>query len=142
MLQAKEDLQILSFYSKYNFTNFKDEQLKLFINDNKKLLDTTKLEYTLFGIQKTNKDEFITVLYNLIVALKDIYGKLPFYGFHILSKSMQNLILDILAALTYNIITKNNNKSDIDKIIDSLLSRYKDTSKVEIMRYFDMIGNE
>lgn len=117
-------------YSRFNFVNFKDSALKTLMDKTFKLFDTD-IEYIQYTLKETSKEEFIVVLYNLVLALVDIRKKVSYYNMSSLLLPINQLIQALINNMTMFVFNKD--------YIERKLNEYKEGSRKEIKRYFDIL---
>ena len=109
---------------------FYDEMKNLMIND---------LDYNIYSKHNYNKEQFLTVLYNLVVTMNDIYKKAPYYGFDKINKSLLTCMKVILDEMDVYVNNRDKNCENDDVIINSELNTISDENKVKVMDYFNRL---
>ena len=117
-------------YSSFNFCNFKDSALKELMDKTEELFNTD-IEYIQYTLKDTSKEEFIVVLYNLVLAIFDIRKKAPYYNMNNLVPWLNGLMKILVDNMSMHIIDKN--------IVERRLKEYKEDSQKDIKRYFDIL---
>ena len=113
-----------------------------FYNKHEHYLRNTDLDYNLFSKHNAEKEKFITILYNLVLTMNDVYKRASYYNFDKISRPLLECMNVILDEMDVYVNTNRESTQDEYVIVNSELDMVNNENKNEVIKYFNMLNRD